>query len=60
VCVGVVDVVLVIDHERLYNDLQRDLPSSTEVVPLSKSGGVSVCGDRGRVSQVTQIMCMCT
>ena len=35
-----VDVVLVLDHERLYHDLQRDLPSKTEIVPLPKSGGV--------------------
>ena len=36
-----VDVVLVLDHERLYLDLQRDLPKTTDVVPLPKSGGVS-------------------
>ena len=41
VFVCLVDVVLVLDHERLYNDLQKDLPGSVEVVPLSKSGGVS-------------------
>ena len=35
-----VDVVLVLDHERLYNDLQRDLPSTTHIIPLPKSGGV--------------------
>lgn len=40
-----VDVVLVLDHERLYLDLQRDLPSTTNIVPLPKSGGVS--GGRG-------------
>jgi len=34
--------VLVLDHERLYNDLQRDLPSTTHIVPLPKSGGVSL------------------
>ncbi len=39
--VHIVDVVLVMDHERLYNDLQRELPSSTHIVPLPKSGGVS-------------------
>lgn len=39
------DVVLVLDHERLYLDLQRDLPSTTNIVPLPKSGGVS--GGRG-------------
>lgn len=37
-----VDVVLVLDHERLYNDLQRDLPSTTHIVPLPKSGGVGL------------------
>ena len=37
-----VDVVLVLDHERLYNDLQRDLPPTTHIVPLPKSGGVRV------------------
>ncbi|CAG7838440.1 unnamed protein product [Allacma fusca] len=38
-----VDVVLVLDQERLYNDLSRDLPSFVKVVFLPKSGGV---GDR--------------
>ena len=33
--------MLVLDHERLYIDLQKDLPSSTSIVPLPKSGGVS-------------------
>lgn len=37
-----VDVVLVLDHERLCNDLQRDLPDTTQIVPLPKSGGVVV------------------
>ena len=37
-----VDVVLVLDHERLTLDLQRDLPKTTEIVPLPKSAGVSV------------------
>jgi polyribonucleotide 5'-hydroxyl-kinase len=35
-----VDVVLVLDHERLFLDLQRDLPPTTDIVPLPKSGGV--------------------
>ncbi len=39
--VSVVDVVLVMDHERLYHELQRDLPQTTRVVPMPKSGGVS-------------------
>ena len=34
--------MLVLDHERLYNDLQRDLPSTTHIVPLPKSGGVGL------------------
>ncbi|XP_037086381.1 protein CLP1 homolog [Pollicipes pollicipes] len=36
-----VDVVLVLDHERLYNELVRDMPNFVEVVFLPKSGGVS-------------------
>ena len=36
-----VDVVFVLDHERLFHDLQRELPRSTQIVPLPKSGGVS-------------------
>lgn len=35
-----VDVVLVLDHERLYNELKRDLPHFVKVVLLPKSGGV--------------------
>ncbi|KAG8004014.1 Polyribonucleotide 5'-hydroxyl-kinase Clp1 [Nibea albiflora] len=35
-----VDVVLVLDHERLYNELKRDLPHFVRVVLLPKSGGV--------------------
>lgn len=36
-----VDVILVVDHERLYNMLQGDLPPSINIIPLPKSGGVS-------------------
>lgn len=36
------DVVLVLDHERLYIDFQRDLPKETAIVRLPKSGGVSI------------------
>ena len=36
-----VDVVFVLDHERLFHDLQRELPQTTQIVPLPKSGGVS-------------------
>jgi len=35
------DVVLVIDSERLYNDLKRDLPDFVDVVSLPKSPGVA-------------------
>ena len=35
-------MVLVLDQERLYNDLSRDLPSFVKVVFLPKSGGVSI------------------
>ena len=37
----VVDVLLILDHERLYIDFQRDLPKGTAIVRLPKSGGVS-------------------
>ena len=40
-CCPSVDVVFVLDHERLFHDLQRELPESTQIVPLPKSGGVS-------------------
>lgn len=35
-----VDIVVVLDHERLYNELQRDLPSFVKIVHQPKSGGV--------------------
>ncbi|KFD64319.1 hypothetical protein M514_09924 [Trichuris suis] len=35
-----VDVVIVIDHERLYTELVRDLPNIVKVVHEPKSGGV--------------------
>uniref|UniRef100_V5GVE7 Protein CLP1 homolog n=1 Tax=Ixodes ricinus TaxID=34613 RepID=V5GVE7_IXORI len=35
-----VDVVLVLDQERLYNELARDMPSFVKVVFTPKSGGV--------------------
>lgn len=37
-----VDVILVLDQERLYNELQRDLPNFVKVVFLPKSRGVSL------------------
>ncbi|VDP34820.1 unnamed protein product [Soboliphyme baturini] len=35
-----VDVVVVIDHERLYNELKRDLPEFVKIAHQPKSGGV--------------------
>jgi len=35
-----VDVVVVLDHERLYTELKRDLPSFVKIVHHPKSGGV--------------------
>lgn len=35
-----IDVAVVLDHERLYNELQRDLPSCVKIVHQPKSGGV--------------------
>uniref|UniRef100_A0A1B6GLU8 Protein CLP1 homolog n=2 Tax=Proconiini TaxID=565685 RepID=A0A1B6GLU8_9HEMI len=35
-----VDVILVLDQERLYNELVRDMPNFVKVVLLPKSGGV--------------------
>jgi len=37
-----VDVILVLDQERLYNELVRDMPVFVKVVLLPKSGGVSI------------------
>lgn len=36
-----VDVILVLDQERLYNELVRDMPTFVKIVFLPKSGGVS-------------------
>ncbi|RWS10052.1 CLP1-like protein [Dinothrombium tinctorium] len=37
-----VDVILVLDQERLYNELARDLPSFIKIIFTPKSGGVVV------------------
>lgn len=37
-----VDVILVLDQERLYNELVRDMPNFVKVVFLQKSGGVCI------------------
>lgn len=35
-----VDVIIVMDQERLYNELKRDMPDFVKIVLLPKSGGV--------------------
>lgn len=37
-----VSIILVLDQERLYNELVRDMPSFVKVTLLPKSGGVSI------------------
>ena len=37
----VANVILVLDNERLFNDLRKDLPKETNILRLPKSGGVS-------------------
>lgn len=36
-----VDLIIVLDQERLYNELVRDMPETVKVVFQPKSGGVS-------------------
>ena len=38
-----VDVVIVLDQERLYNELVRDLPDTVKIAFQPKSGGVGTC-----------------
>ena len=38
-----VDIILVLDQERLYNQLKGDLPDFVKIVLLPKSGGVRFC-----------------
>lgn len=40
-----VDIILVLDQERLYNELVRDMPAFVKVSLLPKSGGVSVTNE---------------
>lgn len=35
-----VDIIIVLDQERLYNELVRDMPTFVKVVFLPKNGGV--------------------
>ncbi|KAL3098008.1 hypothetical protein niasHT_027553 [Heterodera trifolii] len=44
------DVVIVLDHERLYNELQQDLPSFVKILHLPKSGGVESRSQEIRIS----------
>lgn len=37
-----VDVIMVLDQERLYNELVRDMPQFVKIIFLPKSGGVSL------------------
>lgn len=34
-----VNVIIVLDHERMYADLKRDLPKTVKIVHAPKSGG---------------------
>jgi len=40
-CENLVDVLLVLDQDRLHSQLKRDMPDFVKVVLLPKSGGVS-------------------
>ncbi|CAD6185939.1 unnamed protein product [Caenorhabditis auriculariae] len=44
-----VDVIVVLDHERLYNDLSRDLPPFVKLLHQPKSGGVETRSKESRV-----------
>ena len=44
------DVVLVLDQERLFNDLRQELPSHISLAKLPKSGGVSPPETISRIS----------
>lgn len=37
-----VDVIIVLDQERLYNELKRDMPEFVRVLLHPKSGGVGI------------------
>ncbi|GMR42157.1 hypothetical protein PMAYCL1PPCAC_12352, partial [Pristionchus mayeri] len=45
-----VESVVVIDHERLYNDLKRDLPSFVKILHQPKSGGTETRSKEMRAS----------
>jgi len=35
-----VDIIAVLDQERLYSELKRDMPDFVKIILLPKSGGV--------------------
>jgi hypothetical protein len=37
-----VDVIAVMDQERLYSELKRDMPDFVKIILLPKSGGVGI------------------
>ena len=41
-CLSSVDVICVLDQERLYNQLKGDMPEFVKIVLLPKSGGVII------------------
>lgn len=52
-----VDVVLVLDQERLYNELVRDMPDFVKVIFLQKSGGVVERSKSVRADSRNQRIC---
>ena len=49
-----VDVILVLDQERLYNELVRDMPKFVKVIFLQKSGGVRIHPTNNRIVLMLQ------
>ena len=39
-CLVTVDIIAVLDQERLYSELKRDMPDFVKIILLPKSGGV--------------------
>ena len=37
-----VDIIIVLDQERLFTELVRDMPEFVKIIQLQKSGGVSI------------------
>jgi len=44
------DVVVVLDHERLFNELQKDLPGFVKICHMPKSGGVEARSQEVRIA----------